>query len=100
MATKYKARIDNDIVVEVRESHVADADSVGTWVDAKKADLNKVGWTYSDGKFSETAELPEVEDQGDRIPEAYIGLNFSLEDIDACEKGDKTIEQVKEEMEE
>jgi hypothetical protein len=32
------------------------------------------------------------------IPEAYRGLGFSPEDIEACENGTKTIDQVKAEM--
>ena len=93
-----KAKIINGVVSDLQDDAIADilksVDSSEEWVTATKA--TKTGQHYSGGKFIEPPE--EADAVTPEIPEAYIGLNFSLEDIAACEDGTKTIDQVKKEM--
>lgn len=85
------ALIENDIVVSTSD----EASPIGEWVSCDSHDIH--GWTRnSDGTFSDNREVPA--EPTPEIPAAYIGLNFSLDDIQACEDGTKTIEQVQAEM--
>lgn len=75
--------------METNDTRIAPA-----WVEVPNHDCH--GWTYEDGNIVDNRET--VPEPTPEIPEAYRGLNFSLEDIAACEAGEKTIEQVQAEM--
>ena len=89
------ARIDNGSVVEV------------TTIDPDGRHHPELVWVSCGDEIDETYDYDgssfvpgEVVDEPavPLIPEAYRGLGFSQEDIDACEAGTKTIEQVQAEM--
>lgn len=85
------ALIEDNIVVSTAD----EATPIGEWVECESHDIH--GWTYnSDGTFTDNREVPP--EPTPLIPAAYIGLGFSEEDIQACEDGIKTIEQVQAEM--
>ena len=86
------ALIENDIVVSTSD----EASPIGEWVSCDSHDIHGFSYNSEDGTFTDNREVPA--DPVPEIPAAYIGLNFSLEDIQACEDGTKTIEQVQAEM--
>ena len=88
------ALIENKIVVSTAE----EATPFGDWVECESHDIH--GWTYtkSTKKFTDKREPVlgvSVEDITPEIPPAYVGLNFTPEEIQDVEDGKKTIEEVK-----
>lgn len=82
---------ENNIVQETRDDSPL---TMGNWVEVSNHDCH--GWTYNNGILENNKPVPA--DPTPLVPEAYRGLGFSQEDIDACEAGEKTIEQVQAEM--
>jgi hypothetical protein len=88
------ALIENKIVISTAE----EATPFGDWVECESHDIH--GWTYtkSTKKFADKREPvlgANVEDITPEIPPAYVGLNFTPEEIQDVEDGKKTIEEVK-----
>ena len=88
------ALIEDKIVVSTAEEPTP----FGDWVECDSHDIH--GWTYtkSTKKFADKRPVQpgaNVEDITPEIPAAYVGLNFTLEEIKDVEDGKKTIDEVK-----
>lgn len=83
------ALIENKIVVSTAE----EASPFGDWVECDSHDIH--GWTYTKSTKKFADKRPAVPDPKPEIPEKYVGLNFTLEEIQDCEDGKKTIDEVK-----
>ena len=88
------ALIEDKIVVSTAEEPTP----FGDWVECDSHDIH--GWTYtkSTKKFADKRPVQpgaNVEDITPEIPAAYVGLNFTLEEIQDVEDGKKTIDEVK-----
>ena len=87
------ALIEDKIVVSTAEEPTP----FGDWVECDSHDIH--GWTYTkstkkltDKRAVIPGTLEEIESE---IPAKYVGLNFTLEEIQDCEDGKKTIDEVK-----
>tara|TARA_X000001036_G_scaffold231174_1_gene216001 strand:+ start:3139 stop:3444 length:306 start_codon:yes stop_codon:yes gene_type:complete len=86
------ALIEDKIVVSTAE----EITPFGDWVECDSHDIH--GWTYTKSTKKFTDKRPPVlgiDDITPAIPKAYLGLNFTLEEIQDVEDGKKTIEEVK-----
>lgn len=86
------ALIEDKIVISTAE----EATPFGDWVECDSHDIH--GWTYTKSTKKFTDKRPAVltiDDITPVIPKAYLGLNFTPEEIQDVEDGKKTIEEVK-----